>query len=73
MLAVDLSRRGFFVFLDDAFQTGDVLHEPVAAQAQEVVSELRILEIDLEQLVVRDGQHVTAFNAFHRLRAAIVF
>src|SRR5215203_4492563 len=45
-------------------QTRDVLHQALGGQPQEVVAELRILEVELEQPVVCDGEHLAILEAF---------
>src|SRR6266404_1469121 len=62
-----------FVLIDDAFQARDILQQSLRAQAQEVVAEFRILEVDFEQPVIGDGEHFPLFDAFERLRAAVVW
>ncbi len=49
---------------DKSFQSRDVFQQALAGQHQEVIAELRVLKVDLEQLFVGDGQHVTVLDAF---------
>src|SRR4051812_38874147 len=53
-------------------QALDVLQQPLAGQHQEVIAELRILEVDLEQPVVGDRQHLAVLDAFDRSGAPVV-
>ena len=55
--------RGFFL-CDNSFQSRDVFQQALAGQDQKVIAELRVLKVDLEQLFVGDGQHVTVLDAF---------
>src|SRR5260370_14972930 len=57
------------VLIDNALQTRDVLQQALGAQPQEVVAELRILEVNFEQPVIGDSQHLPILAAFKRLRA----
>src|SRR5262245_8255896 len=52
------------VLIDNSLQPRDVLEQTLGAQSQEVIAELRILEVDLEQPVVGDGQHLPVLGAF---------
>src|SRR5262249_3015044 len=60
------------VLIDNSLQTPDVLQQTLRAQAQEVVAEFWILEVDFEQPIVGDGQHLPILGAFERLRTPVV-
>src|SRR5262249_21264003 len=60
------------VLIDNSLQTRDVLQQTLGAQPQEVIADLRILEVDFEQPVVGDGQHLPILGAFERLRTPVV-
>src|SRR5215472_14137541 len=60
------------VLIDNSLQTRDVLEQTLGAQPQEVIAELRILEVDFEQPVVGDGQNLPILGAFERLRTPVV-
>src|SRR4029077_13755252 len=54
---------GFF-FCDNPFQTRYVLEQPLSGQHNKVIAELRVLEINFEQLFISYGHHLPIFNAF---------
>ena len=54
------------------FQPRDVLQETLAGQNEEVIAELRVLEVDLEQPVIGDRQHVAVFETFDGRGAPVV-
>jgi hypothetical protein len=61
-----------FVLGDNCFEPRDIFQQALAGQDQEVIAELRILEVDLQQLFVADGQDMAVLDAFDRRRAAVV-
>src|SRR3984885_12137992 len=73
-LATQLARRrwGVLVLRDDALESCDVFQQALAGQHQEVVTELRILEIDFQELLVGDREHVAVFETGHGRRALVV-
>src|SRR5262245_66664197 len=52
------------------FRMSDDLQQARARELEEIKSELRVLEIDRAQFVVRQRHHVAAFDTFDRLRPA---
>src|SRR5471032_3314045 len=60
------------VLRDDGFGPREIFQQPVAGQDEEVIAELRILKVDLQQLFVSDGQHMTVLDAFDRRGPAVV-
>src|SRR5580704_9386202 len=60
------------VLLDDCFKPRNVLDQAIAGETEKVIAELRILEIDFEQPVVGDGQHLPALDTFDGLRPFVV-
>src|SRR5450631_772005 len=54
-----------FALRDDTLQPADIFQKPLAGQNQKVIAELRVLEVDLQQLFVGDGQHVRVCGALH--------
>src|SRR4029078_10618091 len=54
------------------FETRDVLHQALGGEAEEIIAELGILEVELEQPVVGDGQHLAVFEAFNRCGPLVV-
>jgi hypothetical protein len=49
-----------------------VLEQTLAGEAQEVESELGVLEVELTQLLVGDRQHAAGLKALQRLGAPVV-
>src|SRR5450432_2242725 len=60
------------VLRDNPFEPRNILQQSLAGQDQEKIAELRVLKVDLEQLVVSDGQHMTILDAFDRCRAPVI-
>src|SRR5262245_20420168 len=58
--------------LNNLFKTRDVLQKTFAGEAEKIIAELRILEVDLQQSVIGHGQDFTILSAFDRLRPSIV-
>lgn len=76
MVVSVLARHGRRLLCDHALREGRlqprvVLQEALAGQDQKVIAELRILEIDLEQLFVGDGQGVAVLEAFDGRRPPV--
>src|SRR6266436_3066583 len=61
-----------FVLGDNCLEPRDIFQQPLAGQDQEVIAELRILEVDLQQLLIADGQHMPVLGAFDRRRTAVI-
>src|SRR5262245_43081358 len=53
------------------FRAGFVFQKAAAREMKEIESEFRVLEIERPYFVIRQRQHVTAFDAFDRLRPPI--
>ena len=60
------------ILLDNSFKTRNVLNEAIAGETEKVIAELRILEVDFEQPILGDGQHLAVLDAFDRLRPSVV-
>src|SRR6266403_4908197 len=56
-----------FVLGDNCLEPRDIFQQPLAGQDQEVIAELRILEVDLQQLLIADGQHMPVLGGLDRL------
>ena len=61
-----------FVLGDSPFESRDVFKQALAGQHEEVVTELRILKVDFEQLFISDGENVPGLRAFDRRRPPVV-
>src|SRR6476620_3544324 len=57
---------------DDRFQPRDVFQQALAGQDQEIIAELRVLKVDLEQLLIGDGQDVASLRALDGRRSPVV-
>src|SRR5262245_44303699 len=58
--------------LDNFFKPRDVLQKTFAGEAEKIIAELWILEVDLQQPVIGHGQDFAILSAFDRLRPSIV-
>ena len=54
--------QGFFL-CNDSFQPRNVLQQALAGQDEKVITELRILKVDFEELFIGYGQHYPVFYA----------
>ena len=50
----------------------DVLQQAIAGEAKEEIAELRVIEVDFQQPVIGDGQHLAALYTFDRLRPSVI-
>src|SRR6185312_3054769 len=64
--------RRDLVLRDDGFGPREILQQALAGQDKEVITELRILEVDLEQLFIADRQDAASFDTFDRRGPAVV-
>jgi hypothetical protein len=48
---------------DNAFEPRDIFQEALAREHEKVITELRVLKVDLEQLLVSDAQHMPVLDA----------
>ena len=55
--------QGFFL-CDNSFQPRNVLQQALAGQDEKVITELRILKVDFEQLFISYGHHLPVLDAF---------
>src|SRR3954468_20538301 len=60
------------ILLDDGGEAGVVFQQALAAETQEIISEVRVLEAQFQELVVGDGEHLAVLGALHRLGPAVV-
>ena len=62
--------QGFFL-CNNSFQPRNVLQQALAGQDEKVITELRILKVDLEQLFIGYGQHYARLRCIRRSRFAV--
>src|ERR1700750_3453626 len=58
--------------LNNLFKTRDILQKRFAGEAEEIIAELWILEVNFQQSVIGHRQDFAILNAFDRLRPSIV-
>src|SRR5882757_2741517 len=63
--------RGFLL-CDSSFQPRDVLQQALAGQDEEVIAELRILEVDFKQPFISYGQHLPVLYTFDRRGSPLI-
>src|SRR5262245_8373920 len=66
------NRQPAFVLLDDGSEARIVFEQALAAEAQEIIAEVGILEAQFQQLVIGDGEDLAVLDALHGLGAAVV-
>ena len=64
--------RRDFVLRNDSVKPRDILQQALAGQDEKVIAELRVLKVDLEQLLISDGQDMAILGAFDRRRPPVV-
>src|SRR6202008_3614527 len=64
--------RRDLVLRDDGFGPREIFQQVLAGQDKEVIAELRVLEVDLEQLFIADSQDAAILDAFDRGGPAVV-
>src|SRR6201996_2867728 len=64
--------RRDLVLRDDGFGPREIFQQALAGQDKEVIAELRVLEVDLEQLFVADSQDAAVLDTFDRRGPAVV-
>ena len=62
--------QGFFL-CNNSFQPRNVLEQALAGQDEKVITELRILKVDLEKLFIGYGQHYARLLCTGRSRFAV--
>ncbi len=63
--------QSLLIFLHDALEPRNVLQQALAGETEQVVAEFRILEVQLEQRFIGDGQDVAVLDALDRLRTPV--
>jgi hypothetical protein len=66
------ARRRDFVLRDDRVEPRNVLQQALTGEDEKIIAKLRILEVNLEQLLVGDGQNLAVFDTFDCRRSAVV-
>src|SRR5258708_35248754 len=64
--------RRDLVLRDDGFGPREIFQQALAGQDKEVIAELRVLEVDLEQLFIADSQDAAILDTFDRRGPAVV-
>src|SRR5215470_3412924 len=64
--------RRDLILRDDGFGPREIFQQALAGQDKEVIAELRILEVDLEQLFIADSQDAAILDTFDRRGPAVV-
>ena len=62
--------RRDLVLRDDSFGPREIFQQALAGQDKEVIAELRVLEVNLEQLFIADSQDAAILETFDRRRPA---